>query len=245
MPRLFLTSLSKDLIPGAVFNVKGADARYLSSVLRMKRGQELTVFGPDGFSVATEIASVNKGDIRLEVRELLPERTEPDTGMVLVQGILKGSKMEMVIQKAVELGVREVIPVVTERSQVRTTRKLDRWSRIAGEAARQCGRTITPKVRKPEEFIHFLNQHAKSRGLQGYIFHEAASRTLAPGDRLGSEDIYVAIGPEGGFTSDEVAYAEGIGLSPRGLGHNILRAETAAIAALAIVGFLSGRISQH
>ncbi len=244
MPRLFLPFISTDLSSGAVITVTGDEARYLNNVLRMRRGDTLTVFGPEGTSADTRISGVRKGEVKLEVLVVLPARRNTENGIILVQGLLKkSSKMDLVIEKATELGVSAIVPVITQRSQLKKTGKLERWRKIALEAARQSGRTSTPDIHEPLEFMKFI---AGAEGkMDGFIFYEEESRDISSDDALAPEGLHVMIGPEGGFLPEEVDAAKEAGLEARGLGTNILRSETAAIAALAIVGFLSGEISQQ
>ncbi len=243
MPRLFLPFISAELSPGAAITVTGDEARYLNNVLRMHRGDTLEVFGPEGVSAITRISGVRKGEVRLEVLEVLPARPDTGNGIILLQGLLKKSaKMDMVIEKATELGVSAIVPVITQRSQLKRTGKLERWKKIALEAARQSGRTSTPVIHEPLEFMKFIE--GAGGGMEGFIFYEEEGRGLSTDDALPAEGLHVVIGPEGGFAPEEVDAAKRAGLEARGLGTNILRAETAAIAALAILGFLSGKFSQ-
>ncbi len=147
--------------------------------------------------------------------------------------------MDFVIQKATELGVNEVRPVITERSQVRQTRKLTRWRKIAEEAARQSGRSIIPAVHEPLEIGDvFTTVHPGP----GIIFWEQGGESLCnvmDGFR-GAEEIRLFTGPEGGFAEGEIKAATQNGFVCASLGKRILRAETAAIAAVAIVQFSLG-----
>jgi 16S rRNA (uracil1498-N3)-methyltransferase len=237
MPRLFLSAISAGITPGSSITVTGDEARYLNNVLRMHRGDALIVFGPDGVSASTRLTGVSKGEVKLEVLEILPSRTETESGIVLVQGLLKkGSKMELVIEKATELGVSAIVPVITRRSQLKRVGKLERWNRIALEAARQSGRTTTPHIHEPVEFKKFIE--GVDDKLKGFIFYEEESDDLKITDRPLPENPYILIGPEGGFTSSEVEQAKAVGFISRSLGQNILRAETAAISALTLVSFL-------
>ena len=236
MPRLYLSSISANLTPSESITVTGDEARYLNNVLRMHRGDSLTIFGPEGISASTRIAGVSKGEVKLEVLEVLPSRGETENGIVLVQGLLKkGAKMELVIEKATELGVSAIVPVITSRSQLKRVGKLERWNKIALAATRQSGRTTTPEIHEPVEFKRFIEGAGK---IKGFIFYEDETRALSRDDTLTLEGFHVVIGPEGGFAQEEVEVALNAGLTARGLGSNILRAETAAISAITLVRFL-------
>ena len=164
--------------------------------------------------------------------------------------------MDMVVQKATELGVKEIIPAITERSQIRHTRKVDRWRKIAEEASKQSGRTIIPVVHEPIEF-NLLFAVNDSRPLNGFIFWEEGGLSLKEAIKQSAVSIqhsensqlstlnsqlFVLVGPEGGFSKAEVNLAVSKGLITVSLGKRILRAETAAISAVALIQFLLGDI---
>lgn len=210
-------------------------ARYLLTVLRCKKGDALTVIDGKGGAYVSHIVSIVNKDVFIDIEGELPLNTELHVALILYQGLLKGERMDMVIQKATELGVYEIVPVVTERSIVRETRKLKRWRKIAEEAAEQCGRTVIPAVRVPQEF----NKVFDGNKMNGLLFWEKGGIGLS--EAMASIDtgkaVNILIGPEGGFTADEVREAEEHGIVRTTLGRRILRAETAAIAAAALVQF--------
>ena len=166
---------------------------------------------------------------------------EPDTGgCVLVCGILKGSKMELVIQKAVELGVSSIAPVVTRRTLVRVTRKLKRWRSVALEAARQSGRATAPPIEEPVKLTSYLKANPK---INGIVFYEEPGQPPLSADDVAAPEgnVVIAIGPEGGFDPEEITQMQACGFVPRTLGKNVLRAETASIAAISIINYLRAR----
>jgi len=211
-------------------------ARYLLSVLRCKKGHALTVIDGSGSAYAAQIVSIVKKDVFIDITGDLHLNTELPVPLTLYQGLLKGEKMDLVIQKATELGVSEIVPLVTERSIVKETRKVKRWLTIAEEAAEQCGRAVVPLVRDPYK----LNDILDGEKVNGLLFWEGGGRALS--EAMGVIDsgrtIHIFIGPEGGFTADEVLKAEGKGIVRTTLGKRILRAETAGIVATALVQFL-------
>jgi 16S rRNA (uracil1498-N3)-methyltransferase len=237
MPRLYLPSIPRD--EKAIF-ITGDESRYLLNVLRMKAGDEFTVFDSSGGHFKAEIKRIGKNSVVAELGEALPPASEPVRRLVLLQGILKGRKMDYVVQKATELGVDKVVPLVTVRSQIRQTRKHERWQKIALEASRQSFRTKVPDVTEPIALGEFF-EGAKS--LTGYIFWEQEGSSLRDVSiEVSDKPLVVAIGPEGGFTSDEVALARENGLDVKSLGSRILRAETATVSAVTIVQFLLGEM---
>ena len=265
MPRIYLPGIA---IKNNKLTITGEKARYLVSVLRFRKGEELTVFDGTGICLRVMISRADRREVIAEVTEEIPCDTESHINIAFVQGILKGEKMDMVIQKTTELGVKEIIPVITERSQLRETRKTARWRRIAEEASRQSGRSRVPVIRDPVKFKEFFSEQTfmnyppqsplTKGGIEGrgLIFYEEGGMNLSEAvlrvrmhdtgytmqDKRNhaSPPIYVVIGPEGGFTKEEVTLAKEKGLLVTSLGNRILRAETAAISALTLVQFLLG-----
>jgi len=237
LPRLYLPSIPKGK---RIVRIAGDEARYLMRVLRMKAGDELSVFDSAGAHFRAIIREAGRNGVVAELAEALPPAGEPARPLVLLQGVLKGEKMDFVVQKAAELGVSEVVPLITERSQVRETRKGDRWRKIAVEASRQSFRTSVAGIREPVAFEDFF---AGRSSAEGFIFWEEGGARLR-GARLSpsSKPLVVAVGPEGGFTPREVELARAKGLEVKTLGKRILRAETAALAAVSIVQFMLGEM---
>jgi len=208
-------------------------SRYLLSVLRCKEDDAVTVIDGIGGAYEARIVSIIKKDVFIDITGELSLNSELPVPLTLCQGLLKGEKMDLVIQKATELGVAEIVPLVTERSIVKETRKVKRWHTIAEEAAEQCGRAVVPLVRDPEK----LNDILDGEKVNGLLFWEGGGRALS--EAMGVIDsgrtAHIFIGPEGGFTAAEVRKAEGHGIVRTTLGKRILRAETAAIAAIALI----------
>lgn len=245
MLRVFISITS--IIEGQI-SITGEKARYLTSVLRCRKGDELIVFDGKNNCFRTTILQVTRKEVTAQVLEKFPCDTESPLHIILAQGLLKGEKMDMVIQKATELGVKEIIPIITERSQVRETRKVSRWKKIAEEASKQSGRSIIPIVHEPIQFNDYISSlitHHPSPLLNGLIFYEEGGMKLSEAVALlitHHASLFVIIGPEGGFTKEEVTLAKEKGLIVTTLGKRILRAETAAISAVTLVQFLLGDI---
>jgi 16S rRNA (uracil1498-N3)-methyltransferase len=225
--------------------VAGEDHRYLTRVLRLGEGDFVTLF--DGQGKEAEAQITRAGPRALELHVLSRHDAPPPSGpeLVLIQSLARGEKLDLVVQKATELGVHRIIPVTTARSVVRldalrSTTRHTRWEKIAREAARQCGRNDVPSVEPvaplpvalasvPAEALKLLLwEGARHTGLRAQMPAEVPRA------------IVVAVGPEGGFTDEEVARARELGFSAVGLGPRILRTETAAVAALAVLGYLLG-----
>lgn len=243
MPRIYIPDISAK---ENQVSITGDKAKYLSSVLRCKKGDELIVFDGEGNCLRTKILKADRREVIAEVLEKFTSDTESPVNISLVQGLLKGQKMDMVIQKTTELGVKEIIPVITERSQPRETRKVARWKKIAEEASRQSGRSIIPIVHEPMHFEDCLSSLVTCYplpSLNALIFYEEGGVKIS--EAISSlvtrhSSLFVIIGPEGGFTKEEVDIAESKGFIVTSLGKRILRAETAAISAITLVQFLLG-----
>ncbi len=238
MTRLFLDSIMPQ---ERYINLTGEKAHYLSVVLRCKTHDSLIVTDSSGAAYSAKISVITKKQTTLEIMGLLNQDNESPLDIILLQGLLKGDKMDLVIQKATELGVKEVVPMVTERSQIRETRKLQRWQKIAGEASRQCGRNKIPLIHEPDTFETVIASEGCQKGIicwekEGAPF--SAALELFTGER----QLVLCIGPEGGFSEKEIRAAEDCSFTVASLGRRILRAETASIASIAIVQYSIGDI---
>lgn len=224
--------------------VKDQNLRYLRDVLRCSPGEHVLVLDGRGLSLKTVVVEVRKERVTLEPLGTCILNTESRLNLRLIQGILKGDRMDIVVQKVTELGVKEIYPVVTERTQLRYSRKTDHWRRVAEEATRQSGRLLVPVVHDVEGLPQALNR------LEGdsvrIFFYEGVKesiknltsmfhRSVLPDTKV----IYMT-GPEGGFSEREVRLIRDEGFLVAGIGRRILRAETAAIAGAILLQFLYG-----
>ncbi|MCE5194118.1 MAG: 16S rRNA (uracil(1498)-N(3))-methyltransferase [Nitrospiraceae bacterium] len=230
--------LSTDELKNKKVSISGEKARYLISVLRCRVGDEIQIFDGEGGLYNAKISALENKRVIADLPEKLSYSNESPLNLILVQGILKGEKMDWVIQKTTELGVKGIIPAITERSQLRYTRKLARWKKIAEEAAKQCGRTFIPVIHEYMEFNDIFKKQ-----MNGLIFYEDGGISLSnalQNKNIRDEPFYVFIGPEGGFAKQEIKLAEDRGIITVSLGKRILKAETAAISALTLVQFIIG-----
>lgn len=239
MTRLFLdNAIQKE----SVVHLTGEKAHYISTVLRCKALDPLIVTDSTGTAYSARISAITKKQTTLEILDPIIQDNESPLDIVLVQGLLKGEKMDLVIQKATELGVKEIAPVVTERSQVRETRKLQRWQKIAEEASRQCGRNMIPLVHGPAAYEAAISVQGRGSGIICWEKGEAPF-SAAVHEFKDENKIVLCIGPEGGFSEKEVQAAKDCGLTVASLGRRILRAETAALTAVALAQFVLGDLS--
>lgn len=238
MSRIFLQDAIADTDTIAI---TGENARYLSTVLRSIPGDTLIITDRNHNSFSAHISSVTKKVVTVTLVSRLSFDTESPLQIVLLQGLLKGTKMDFVIQKATELGVSKIIPVVTERSQIRQTRKLARWKKIAEDASRQSGRNVVPKILHVIDFAKLFTGKGKTTK-RGILFWEeggeSVSSLMKRFEKHGAISLFV--GPEGGFTEGEVKTASGEGFLKATFGKRILRAETAALAAVSIFQYELG-----
>lgn len=236
MPRFF-----KEDFKAAPY-LEGDDARHAAKALRVRIGEELTVCDLNGFDYICSVSEVTADRVYLDIKEVCPNKTEPSVFVTLYQCLTKGDKMDTIVRQAVECGVSKIVPVLSENCVSRPDekslgKKIERWQKIADEAAGQSGRGILPKVEKAlslKQVAGEINSHDKV-----FFFYEAG------GVPMQKEDLKTAaiiIGPEGGFSPDEASLLEKSGAKVTTLGPRILRAETAPVAALSILMFNTGNM---
>lgn len=231
-------------IDGEQVAIVGTDVNHIRNVLRMSLGEQIRVCDGQGGELICQIAGIGPDQVTAQVVSGGEERTELPSRIYLYQGLPKADKMEFIIQKAVELGAHEVIPVITRRTIVRLggkkeKAKVERWNKVAESAAKQSQRSRIPLVRAPLAFREALADSASAHlRLIPYELEHGMGRTAKAlcGVRPG-QDIAVFIGPEGGFEPEEARQAVEAGLCPISLGRRILRTETAGLAALSVLMF--------
>lgn len=242
MRRFFISSeqAAKGAEEGYI-DIAGSDVKHITGVLRMRAGDELVLTSSDGRDFFTEIAGAGPERVRVKVNEIRVNTTEPRVYVTLIQGVPKGDKMELIIQKNTELGISRIVPVLTEFTVVRLDgkdreKKQLRWQKIAQEAAKQCGRGAVPEVLTPVSLEAALKAVPEDT-LKWFAYENeqdtALKQLLESAGADFSGRIAVLIGAEGGFSAAEAAMAEQYGFTPFSLGRRILRTETAGIAVLA------------
>lgn len=232
-------------IPDKRVIITGADVNHIRNVLRMKPGEELSVRGgQDGREYRCGILSLGE-TIVCELRFIKEDNVELPARIYLFQGLPKGDKMELIIQKAVELGACQVVPVAASRCVVKldgkkAAAKIARWQGIAQAAAKQSRRAIVPEVTEVLSFAQaVLKASEMDVKLIPYELAEDMSRTRKLLERIEpGQSVAVFIGPEGGFAESEIELALSKGLEPITLGKRILRTETAGLAVLSWMTYL-------
>ncbi len=228
-------------IQGKRIVITGKDVNHIKNVLRMQPGEELAVSnGEDGKEYRCGIEEIREDEIICSLRFVREDGVELASKIYLFQGLPKADKMELIIQKSVELGVYEIIPVATRRAVVKldekkAKQKISRWQTISETAAKQSKRRIVPRITPVMSFKEAVT-YAKDIQVKliPYELAEGMEQTkeLISGLKPG-QDIAVFIGPEGGFDETEIAFARECGIRPVTLGKRILRTETAGFTVLA------------
>ncbi len=221
------------------------NTHYLRNVLRIKNGEAVRLFGKaDGEYEAVVTDSAAK-QLKLTVVNKLPGAAVGAVRITLAQSLPKTDKMDLIVQKATELGAGRVVPFVSARSipvltPEKARQRRERWQKIALEASRQCRRPDVPEVAEVMPFDRMLESAADS-GLKMILWEEETGTKIKSALRASPVDtITVTIGPEGGFSSEEVAAARAHGFIPVSLGPQVLKTETAALAALSIIQYEKG-----
>lgn len=246
MHRFYLPTVTKEQEPT---KITGDEFRHLANVLRLKAGDKVYLFDGQGQEYEATIQEITKDAAYLELGEQLTESRESPVELYLVQGIAKGDKMDFVIQKATELGVKGIIPLEAKRSVVRLAggKKADkqqRWQKVALEATKQCRRSFIPQVSLPQGLNEFLATLPQERLV--LIPWEEGGRSLktvlTDSEIIKKQPVpvYLLIGPEGGWDETEVELARSKGAIPVTLGPRILRTETAGLATIAAIMYQWG-----
>lgn len=240
LTRMFV---AQGLSPGHELRLGEEPARYLGRVLRLHSGDTIHVFNGDDGEWSAEIRRLGKSDVTLIVHDSVKRQSESGLNVHLVQGISRGERMDFVVQKATELGVRHITPVLTRYGVVkfddkRAQKRRDHWQRVAESACEQSGRIRPPLVDMPLALNDWFGS-PRDKDSSNLILRLGAGKPLStfgePGTRL-----CLLIGPEGGFSDREYDDADAAGFAAVSIGPRILRTETAAVAAIAVAQSLWG-----
>lgn len=224
------------LTPGSIVELPREAASHLSKVLRARRGDELVLFNGDGREFAAAIESVRGPRVSASVGLGVPVDRESPYAVTLMQSVPRGDRMDFIVQKATELGVARIVPVLSRRSVVRldstqTQSKAEHWRGVAVSACEQCGRNRLPIIEAARPLQSYLGESAPELKLRLLFEPETGPPAQAPRFEPGAA-AEIAIGPEGGFADDELEAFRLTGFFRISLGPRILRTETAAIAAV-------------
>lgn len=236
MPKFFVNS---ENINDHTITLEGENAKHIGNVLRAKKGDIITVCDGEGRDYECEITEITKKVVIAKITDIFTNDNEPDIKLTLYQALPKADKMELVIQKCIEIGVDRIVPVKTEHTVVKLDgkedKKIQRWNKIAESAAKQCGRGKIPVV---DNVMTFKEAISEATNLDSAIIpyekeREYSLKTFAKGFK--GKSIGIFIGPEGGFSNDEIDFAISKGVKSVTLGKRILRTETAGLVTSVIL----------
>lgn len=218
--------------------LEGDEHRHLARAARVGAGDEIWIFDGSGRRVLARVDKVGKDRTEVAVLKMEEERGTPRTRIILAQGLMEAKKLETVLEKSAEIGCSDFIPVASARSlkatEERADRKLERWRRIAREAAKQCKSRLLTEVHPPRPLAELLRAPETDRRLflsehGGRPLKDIVTSAAAPAS------VLLLVGPKGGWTEGEEAALRGAGFEAVSLGRRILRAETAAVAGAALL----------
>ena len=235
--------VDQPLGPGHEVLLPEQSGEHIARVLRLERGHPLILFNGDGCEYDATLASLAKRAVTAEVTAVQAVERESPLHLTLAQGIARGEKMDWILQKATELGVARIVPIVTERTEVkldeeRAERRVLHWTQVIAGACEQSGRTRLPQLEMPQRLDRWLSALDDDGPLR---------LALIPGGDVGARDLpamphgaLLCVGPEGGFSDKDISMLQQSGFRALRLGPRILRTETAGIAALAALQALQG-----
>ena len=225
---------SEPLALGEAF-LEGAEAHHLASVRRFHPGDEVVLFNGDGMEYPARVVAIGKKQVTLQIERVLAADRELPFPLVVASALPKGDRADYLIEKLTELGVSRFVPLITERAIVRPKPAMvEKYIRAVIEASKQCGRNRLMAIDPPREWADFLALGDLSG--RKCLLHTGEG---LPGFRSSPTGVAIAVGPEGGFTTNEVEEGLARGWEAMSLGPRVLRVETAAVAAAALAGMQS------
>jgi len=235
-------------ISGSLIDLARDETHHLARVLRLKVGDEAFVFDGCGREYRCRILLLDNHRAQLEVVEPLTDKIESPIHLTLAQALAKGEKFDFIVQKATELGVRCIVPLVTRYADVKlseekSAKRLERWQRISLEALKQSGRRQLVDIAHPLTVAAFLESRAPSASLLVFSERAGSAITTALAASVDPQRVIACIGPEGGWSDDELERFAAHGAQAVTLGPRILRTETAAIVALTLIQHTLGDLS--
>lgn len=235
------------LAHGALVELPSAAGAHLARVLRMGVGDELAVFDGAGHEFEARIESIRRDRVSVRLHAPRAGASESTLRITLLQGIARGEKMDLILQKATELGVARIVPVLAARSNVRLSAKtavdkLEHWRRVVTSACEQCGRSRLPELRAPVHLEAAVGQDDANLRL---LMDSNADAPSLPGllKERGQGAVSLLVGPEGGLDENELQQARSAGYRACRMGPRVLRTETAGLAAIAILQALAGDLA--
>jgi len=232
------------LEPGHSLMLPAPAAAHALRVLRLKSGDAVTLFNGDGHDYPARLVAASIRDVRAEVTSRASTARESPLQITLIQALARGEKMDWIVQKATELGVARIVPVTTERSEVkldaaRGGKRLEHWQAVAIAACEQCSRNVIPAIEAPVELSTWLMTTGAMEPGSRWTLHPDGA-TCARDLQAMPGELLLAVGPEGGFGENDLDALHGAGFRGLSLGPRILRTETAGVVAIAALQALYG-----
>lgn len=245
MPRFFVNA---DQIRDNEIEIIGQDVNHIKNVLRLSNHAKITICDGQAVDYKCSISEIGDRTIRAQILSKGPSRSEAETKITLFQSLIKGDKFEWVIQKSIEIGVSQIVPIQTAHcvskldGAKKTKSRIKRWNKIAQAAAKQSGRGMIPEVTEPLSYKQALNQaQAMDLAFVAYVKEEVETlKSHVEGFK--GKTIGIFIGPEGGFSDAEIQKAEECHVKPITLGPRILRSETASLVLLSNILYELGEM---
>ena len=239
------------IIPGTGFiSITGKEARHIRNVLRMKKGEMLILMDREGQSFEATIGEVHYKEVKVTITKTIPPLPSSPVKISLAQALIKSHPMEYLIQKVTELGIHSIHPFYSERTVIQLKsahlkNKMDRWMEIMKSACKQCGRVTLPDLNTPLLFEEMIKEVPDTKTLKILLWEDEdkvdLKRLLT--SMILATHVFVIVGPEGGFTLNEINLAKDAGFYIVSLGNRILRAETAAVSSLSIIQYEWGDLN--
>lgn len=250
LPRFFIEPTSASV--GEHIALSGEDANHISLSLRAKPGEEYILCDTCNYEYKCKIVSISSDEVVFEILDKKPSESEPDVKVTLFQALIKGDKFDAVVQKAVELGVCRIVPVISERCVSRPDpkqlqKKIERWQKISKSAAMQCGRSYVPEICQAVDYktslemiseadCGFVCYEAQPHQPMKHIFEKASIQKK-------SETYSFFVGPEGGISDAEANLAESKNIPLASLGKRVLRTETAPVCVISAIMYHSDNLN--
>ena len=234
-------------IENGILRIEGEEVRHIRKVLRLREGDEVFVFDGSGREYEGTIVEEGTFSVSVLVRTIFSSEKESTLEITLAQSLLKGEKMDYLVQKATELGVKRIVPFISSRSVplLEKSKRLERrrrWEKIAIEASKQCGRGVLPKIDPLKDYSQIL-ETVPMESLKLILWEKGGEKLKGILKKLEREStIFFIVGPEGGLNEEEVEEAKKVGFVPVTLGERILRSETASLCLVSILQYEWGDI---
>lgn len=248
MRRFFVSQIDPG---GGEVVITGSEARHIIRVLRMERGDEIIIIDEQGRRFKATISDLGSKEVRAKIEYQLPEITPSPVRIVLSQALIRSKNMDLVIQKCTELGVNAIMPFVSQRVVVKPhkrgyQKKLEHWRQISINAVKQSDAIRPPEISRIMEFKDMIDGLKKEVATKVILWEQEEGISLKEVlcSESGNKDYFIGIvGPEGGFSKQEIEYAKNAGFVPVTLGKRILRTETASIAFVSLVQYQWGDLN--